>query len=81
LKVEETIEGDPAGRMNLSCGAADQVSLGEAEGPKTRRVPGGEGGPCVARGECCWLLGCWKGEKEGKERAMDNAPFLYHSEI
>jgi hypothetical protein len=29
----------------------------------------------VAKVEGCW--GCWKGKKEGKERAMDDATFLY----
>jgi hypothetical protein len=61
--------------MNLSCGAADQVGLGEAEGPKTRRVPGGEKVGPASRVQA--LLGCWKGKKEGKERAIEDAMFLY----
>src|ERR1700722_13519929 len=54
--------------MNLSCGAAGQVSLGEAEGPKTRRVPGGgKGGPSAASTGVVGLLE----RREGGEGASD----------
>jgi hypothetical protein len=51
---------DPVRGVNLGCGMAAQGSLGEAEGPKPRRMQKGKGRPSVASR---LPLGCVKGGK------------------